>query len=127
MIGAASLAAACLVSGAARIALPVSSFTLRWRHTVEKVLWEEDYRVAGRWLYLSHARIRGSGAGIEPPEAAVLIDGVWHYRPALRLSRKVTLARSEFGADYELCFAGGCWSLERWLPSTVSPVTIEPC
>lgn len=127
MIGAASLAAVCLASGAMRVALPAPSFTLRWQHTVEKVLWEEDYLVAGRWLYLVHARIRGSGAGMEPPDSAVLIAGVWHYRPARRLFRELALARSEFGGDYELCFLGGCRPLSHWLPRAASPVTIGPC
>lgn len=126
-MSAVSLAFVCLTAGATRIALPTASFTLRWQHSVEKVLWEEDYRVAGRWLYLSQARIRGSGAGMEPPGNAVLIDGVWHYRPAQRLFRELALARSEFGGDYELCFSGGCRPLSHWLPRSAHPAVIEPC
>ena len=101
-----SAAALCIVVGALFMELPVRSFTLAWQHTVEKVMWEEDYVVVGAWLYITGARIRGSGAGMEPPADAVLVDGAWNYRPADRWRREVRLARSEFGSDYMLCIRG---------------------
>jgi len=101
-------AALCISVGAQFIALPAREFTLRWRHTVEKTLWEEDYVVAGDWLLLSRARIRGSGAGMDPPAGAVKDGDAWSYRPEGRWHRAVELARSEFGDDYELCAAQAC-------------------
>ena len=72
----AALAALCLVAGSLQVSLPVTQFGLRWQHSIEKIEWTEDYEVAGPWLHLSQARIRGSGAGMEPPEGATLVDGV---------------------------------------------------
>ena len=66
----AALAALCLVAGSLQVSLPVTQFGLRWQHSIEKIEWAEDYEVAGPWLHLSQARIRGSGAGMEPPEGA---------------------------------------------------------
>ncbi|MBF3112493.1 DUF1850 domain-containing protein, partial [Pseudomonas aeruginosa] len=72
--------ALCLgMAGSVWATLPLQSFTLAWQHTVEKVLWEEDYRLSERGLLLEEARVRGSGAGMEIPEGAVLRDGAWHY------------------------------------------------
>jgi hypothetical protein len=101
-------AALCISVGAQLVTLPVDAFTLRWRHTVEKTLWEEDYLVAGHWLLLTRARIRGSGAGMEPPADAVKAGDGWSYRPEDRWHRSIELARSEFGEDYELCTARAC-------------------
>jgi hypothetical protein len=117
--------ALCIATGTQLVALPAHSFTLQWQHTVEKVLWEEDYLVAGDWLYLSGARVRGSGAGMEPPAGSALVGGAWHYRPALRWHRKLELARSTVGDDYRLCIEGRCRPLENWVAR--GPTTIAPC
>lgn len=101
-------AALCISVGAHVVSLPVRRFTLQWRHTVEKVLWEEDYLVAGDWLLLARARIRGSAAGMEPPPDAVKEGEAWSYRPADRWRRSVELARSEHGEDYRLCIDSRC-------------------
>ena len=119
--------ALCIVIGTALVSLPAQRFTLRWQHTVEKILWEEDYVVAGEWLYLSGARVQGSGAGMEPPPDAVKVGAAWHYRPANRWHRAVTLARSEFGRDYELCIDGACRPLSGWIPGPPMPTTLSPC
>ena len=119
--------ALCIVVGTALHTLPARSFTLRWQHTVEKILWEEDYIVAGEWLYLSGARVRGSGAGMEPPPDAVKVGGAWHYRPAQRWHRAVALARSAYGQDYELCFDGACQPMSRWVPGPPEPTTLSSC
>lgn len=59
--------------------------------------------VAGDWLFLSGARIHGSGADMEPPPGAHLQGGVWHFRPTHLWRRTLVLARSEVVRDYELC------------------------
>ena len=107
--------------------LTVTQFTLRWQHTVEKILWEEDYEVVGRWLYLRRARVRGSGAGMEPPPDSVKIGAAWEYRPDDRWRREVRLARSDFGRDYELCVKGSCRPLSAWAPAPLAPTTLSPC
>lgn len=122
-----SAALLCIVAGALTVTVPTTIFTLAWQHSVEKVLWEEDYRVAGAWLYSTGARIRGSGAGMEPPEGAVLRHGVWHFRPAQRWLRELHLARSGFTPDYRLCFEGRCRPLAHWLPVEAGVTTLRPC
>jgi hypothetical protein len=122
-----SAAALCLVAGALTATVPAASFTLAWTHSVEKLLWEEDYLVAGAWLHATGARIRGSGAGMEPPEGAVLRRGAWHYRPADRWLRELRLARSAFTPDYRLCFDGRCRPLSDWIPVEAGPTTLYPC
>ncbi|MBK9246166.1 MAG: DUF1850 domain-containing protein [Burkholderiales bacterium] len=122
-----SVATLCLVAGALTVAVPTSRFTLSWQHSVEKVLWEEDYLIAGGWLLATGARIRGSGAGMEPPAGSVLHDGAWHFRPRDRWLRELQLARSEFTPDYQLCFAGRCRPLAHWLSVQAGPTTLRPC
>ena len=121
------LAALCLAAGALQLSLPVSQFRLRWTHSIEKVEWAEDYEVAGEWLHLSRAYIRGSGAGMEPPPGAWLLRGVWHYRLDDPWRREIVLARSEFVPDYELCFDGHCRALSYWLPVSAGVTTLRPC
>jgi len=120
-------AALCIVVGTALVQVPAQRFTLRWQHTVEKIVWEEDYVVAGEWLYLSGARVQGSGAGMEPPAGAIRVGSAWHYRPANRWHRTVSLARSAFGQDYELCIDGACRPMSGWAPGPLEPTTLSPC
>lgn len=117
--------ALCIATGAQLVTWQVPAFTLQWRHSVEKVLWEEDYLVAGNWLVATGARVRGSGAGMEPPADAILVGDTWHYRPLSRWHRVLELARSEIGDDYSLCIENRCHPLERWLPR--GRTTIAPC
>jgi hypothetical protein len=122
----AAAAALCIVVGTTSTALPAERFTLAWLHSVEKTLWEEDYLVAGDWLFATAARIRGSGAGMEPPAGAVLHAGAYRYRPVARWLRTITLANSEFGGTYQLCVDGRCRALSAWVPHT-GVTTLRPC
>ena len=102
--------------------LPLQSFTLAWTHSIEKVRWEEDYRIAGDRLLLTEARIRGSGAGMEPPAGAVLKDGAWRYTPPLAPLKRLRLTRSDFVADYQFCHDGACQPLR----DLVGPPELAP-
>lgn len=126
MILAAGAVAICLAAGGAHARIAATHFTLTWQHTIEKIDWEEDYLVAGDWLYLTAARVRGSGAGMDPGPGAVWIDGAWSYEPRQRWLRALTLARSEFGADHRLCIDRVCHPLTHWIVRA-SPTTIAPC
>lgn len=123
----AALAALCMAAGAWHASLPIDAFTLRWTHSIEKIEWAEDYEIAGRWLHLSRAHVRGSGAGMDPPAGAFLHDGVWSYRLADPWRRELVLARSPYVADFELCFEGGCRPLSDWIPISAGPTTLRPC
>ncbi len=118
--------ALCLARGAASLVLAASQFTLGWTHSIEKTRWEEDWRVTPAGLLVVEARITGSAAGMEPPEGAVLRDGVWHYRPTLPAQPEVVLAASDFTADHELCVAGRCRPLHAWIAGH-GPVRLAAC
>lgn len=119
--------ALCLAAGSVQVQLPVQQFTLRWQHSIEKIEWAEDYEVVGSWLLLSQARIRGSGAGMEPPDGSRLVDGVWRYRLADPWRREIVLARSEFVPDYELCIDGTCRRMSHWIPIAAGATTVRAC
>ncbi len=122
-----SAAALCIAIGSQLVALPATSFTLSWQHTVEKITWEEDYLIAGAWLYLTAARVGGSGAGMEPPPNAMRVGKVWQYAPVNRWHAMLNLARSEFGADYSLCIDGRCTPMQQLIPGPPQPTAIVSC
>ncbi|MBL8564384.1 MAG: DUF1850 domain-containing protein [Hyphomicrobiaceae bacterium] len=99
----------CIASGGVVAYLAVSSFTLQWMHTVEHSAWEEDWRIAtGNRLELVEARVKGSGAGMEPPDGARLESGWWRYRPNLRSLDTVRLADLGGAAGrWRVCTGGG--------------------
>lgn len=130
MPAAAALAAAlvCLSApGYPTATLHASHFTLVWQHSIEKIDWEEDYVVAGRWLYLSGARIRGTGAGMEPPPDAQRVGGVYVYRPSTRWFTVLNLARSSFVKDYRLCVDGRCRPMGDWVPVGAGVTWVSVC
>ena len=96
--------------------LPAVAFTLSWMHSVERTEWQEDYRIAAGRLMLVEARIRGSGAGMEPPPGAVLAEGWWRYRPDLPPLPELRLTRSGATADYRMCWDGACRPLAQLAP-----------
>ncbi len=118
----------CLIAGLL-IAPLGEAVTLRWTHSIEKTLWEEDYRRAGEYLLLTEARIRSTGAGMEPPEGARLDKGVWHYTPALPPLPRVALRHSPHVPPYIICAAERCQPVTAWLPGLPAEAVIElaPC
>lgn len=99
----------CLIVGGKATVVALSAFTLAWTHSVEKVKWEEDWELSDKGLRIVEARVKGSGAGMEIPDGAVLRDGVWSYTPELAPQKALLLARSGATAGgWELCAEGGC-------------------
>lgn len=119
----------CLTAGAVSAVLAIESFTLGWIHSIEKVRWEEDWRIEAGALAIAEARIRATGAGMEPPAGSVLKDGVWHYRPSLAPQKVVRLTHSPYAIGYQLCIAGRCRALAESLPGIAEHAVIEisPC
>lgn len=114
----------CLAAGALLATLAGNDFTLAWTHSIEKIRWEEDWRAEGGALKIIEARIRGSGAGMETPEGALLQAGVWHYQPKQAPQTQLLLAHSPYTAPYELCSGGSCRSLSAWLPGLPASATV---
>ena len=65
----------CLIAGAMTLALASPGFTLSWTHSVEKITWRESWAITGTGLRLTEAAVKGSGAGMEPGDGAVLRNG----------------------------------------------------
>jgi hypothetical protein len=119
----------CLIAGL--LVAPLGEdVTLRWTHSIEKIVWEEDYRLETDALRLVEARVRGSGAGMEPPAGAVLKDdGAWHYVPALPLLPRIELRHSPYVPPYILCSGDQCLPVTAWLPALGENAVLElaPC
>lgn len=120
------MSALCLAVGKTLVMLPVATFTLAWTHSIEKTRWEEDWLIRDEQLIIREARIRGSGAGMEPPAGAVLKNGTWHYQPATPPgSHSIRLTHSPYAAGYELCLAGHCVPLVSLIVGIDDTATIE--
>ncbi|MBL8472470.1 MAG: DUF1850 domain-containing protein [Rhodocyclaceae bacterium] len=119
----------CLAAGAVASVLALQTFTLAWTHSIEKIRWEEDWRVEHGALVALAARIRGNGAGMETPPGAQWRDGVWHYRPALAPQPALHLTHSPYAGGYEICADGRCAPLAALLPGLAATAVIDitPC
>lgn len=119
----------CVSGGAAVVVLTWTAFTLSWTHTVEKIRWEEDWRVSASGLHVIEARVKGAGAGMEPPADAKLDNGWWRYRPTtVPALPQLVLARYAGAGDWELCGDGGnCATLGALLGTNAGTVTLEHC
>jgi hypothetical protein len=117
----------CIASGGAVAKLALAAFTIAWTHSVEQVAWEEDLRIEGDRLIVLEARIKGSGAGMEVPEGAVLRDGFWHYRPDLPPLPELELANSGATADWRLCAGGSCKPLGSFVPRPGDAYLLTAC
>ncbi|WP_341520063.1 DUF1850 domain-containing protein [Pseudomonas sp. G.S.17] len=106
----------CLgLAGVVWAQLPISTFTLAWNHTIEKIRWEEDYRVTELGLLLGEARVRGTGAGMDIPQGAQLKNGSWHYHRQLPPLQPLKLGRTPEAGDFELCFDDSCHLMSKWV------------
>jgi hypothetical protein len=101
--------------------------TLVWAHSVEKILWEEDWRRGPAGLELVEARVRGSGAGMDPPPEARFVNGSWAWRPALPPLKEVVMRRSGATPDYRVCIAGQCRPMGDFVPAGADPVVLAAC
>ena len=99
----------CILAAGKTTVLAVSAFTLSWTHSVEKTRWQEEWQVTPAGLEIVEARVKGSGAGMDPPEGAVLKDGWWTYVPKIGARPVVRLAASgATGAGWLLCADQTC-------------------
>lgn len=119
----------CLSAGLLATTLAAESFTLAWTHSIEKIRWEEDWRIENGRLAPVEARIRGTGAGMEMPDGAVLQDGVWRYAPRHPPLTHLLLRHSPYVAAHTLCAGGACRPLPDWLPGLPQDAVVElaPC
>lgn len=115
---------ACLLVGTMVFALAVPTFTLRWTHSVERTVWAEEWKIDGQALHLMTARVKGSGAGMEPGADARLEDGWWVWSPGTTVPELHLAASGATGAGWEFCADGQCQSLGV---TASAPLLIAPC
>jgi hypothetical protein len=122
------LTAICLAAGVLSAVIATEGFTLAWNHSVEKTEWQEDYRSEGMSLRLVEARVKGSGAGMEPGADAMLRDGWFRYSPTISVVPKIMLAQADGLNDWRLCVADSCQTLRAWIDAPAgSVVEIRVC
>lgn len=115
----------CLMAGAVALSLSSADFRLEWTHSVEKITWREFWRVEEDGLRLTRAAIKGSGAGMEAGEGAILKDGWWVWEPDLPVQPSLLLAASgATGGGWHICDANGCQEIGA---EAGKPIKLSPC
>jgi hypothetical protein len=119
----------CILAGGKIVAVytTVTAFTLAWTHTVEKIEWQEDWRIAGDRLIIVAARVHGNGAGMEAPPDAHFDRSGWSWRPNVDPVATLTLRRSGATPDWQLCIDGGCGDLGAVVAADADPVQFVAC
>ena len=119
----------CLISAGVTKALAVAAFTLVWTHSIEKIDWQEDWRVTPNGLELVEARVKGSGAGMEPPPEARLSGGWFRWKPARPAMGEVRLGNSGAAGEWRLCTGDKCRTLSEILghPVGANAPTMRAC
>ncbi len=113
------------MAGAVAITLAGPDFRLEWTHSVERIGWREEWRIEPEGLRLREAAVKGSGAGMEPGEGAVLRDGWYVWTPHLPPQPELLLAAS--GATpgaWHLCDASECRDLGTMAGAAIR---LRPC
>jgi hypothetical protein len=103
----------CLASAGVVKSLSIAAFTLVWTHSIEKTDWQEDWRITPKGLQLVQARVKGSGAGMEPPPEARLVGGWFQWKPARAPMPELVLANSGAAGEWRLCSEGHCRTLSE--------------
>jgi hypothetical protein len=119
----------CLISAGVTKTLTVVAFTLVWTHSIEKIDWRENWRVTAQGLELVEARVKGSGAGMEPPPEARLVDDWFVWQPHRAPMPEVVLGNSGMAGEWRLCANGRCSTLSQILGHDVGPhpTTMRAC
>lgn len=124
------MAGLCLfaLGGALLASLPGTDFDLSWTHSIEKIEWRERWSVDSGRLRPVEARIRGTGAGMEPgPDARLTEDGWLAWVPDLPPQDSVSLAASGFTGEHRLCADSECRLLSDWTGVRDRPLEMRAC
>ncbi|WP_336055621.1 DUF1850 domain-containing protein [Nitratireductor sp. CH_MIT9313-5] len=116
----------CIAAAGKLMMLAGTAFTLSWTHSVEKIEWRENWLIEKGALHLVQARVKGSGAGMEPPADARFEEGWWVYEPELAAQPQIVLAASgATGQGWQICMEeGACREIGR---AASSPLTLRAC
>lgn len=112
-----SLALLCLAAGAYSAAVEAPRFTISWEHSIEHVEWRETWAVQNAALVPIEARIKGTGAGMEPPPDARREGGWYVYVPHLSPQTRISYPDSGFAKPLQLCVGDApCRPIRSFLP-----------
>jgi hypothetical protein len=119
----------CLASAGVVKSLALAAFTLAWTHSVERIEWQEDWRVSREGLELAQARVKGSGAGMEPPPEARLVNGWFQWQPDRPPLQELVLGNSGVAGEWRVCSDGRCRTLSEILghPIGANVITMSVC
>jgi len=119
----------CLASAGVVKTLALAAFTLAWTHSVEKSAWQEDWRISPGGLELVQARVKSSGAGMEPPPEARLVDGWFQWSPQRPPLPQVLLGNSGAAGEWRICSGGQCRTLSEIFghPIGADIITMSAC
>ena len=73
--------------------------------------------------------MKGSGAGMEPPAEARLVDGWFQWQPKRAPMRQVLLGNSGAAGEWRLCNDGQCRALSEIFgrPAAPTVTTMSAC
>ena len=120
----------CLASAGVVKTLTLAAFTLAWTHSIEKDRRGRrtgaSPRKASNW---SQARIKGFGAGMEPPPDARLVDGWFQWQVTRPPQPKLLLGNSGAAGEWRLCADGTCRTLSEIVGHELgaSPTIMSSC
>ncbi|WP_205512551.1 DUF1850 domain-containing protein [Rhodopseudomonas sp. BR0M22] len=119
----------CVASAGVIKTLAIAAFTLAWTHSIEKVEWQEDWTVTPQGLQLITARVKGSGAGMEPAPEARLVNGWFEWHPHRPPMPNVVLGNSGLAGEWRLCSEGTCRTLSDIIGHRIGaqPTTLSRC
>jgi tetratricopeptide (TPR) repeat protein len=119
----------CFAAAGVVKVLSVAAFTLAWTHSIEKIEWQEDWHVTPQGLELVEARVKGSGAGMEPPPEARLVNGWFQWSPKIAPLPQVVLGNSGLAGEWRICTDGSCRTLSDILGRQLGaePTTMKIC
>jgi hypothetical protein len=119
----------CLASAGVVKTLSIAAFTLAWTHSIEKVEWQEDWRITPKGLELAQARVKGSGAGMEAPAGARLVGGWFQWQPRRAPMPEVVLGNSGAAGEWRLCSDGNCRTLSEIFghPIGINVIKMSAC
>ena len=107
----------CIAAGQFAVAIYAPTFTLSWEHSIEKVEWRETWQVHTKTMRPIEARIKGTGAGMEPPPDAKREDGWYVYTPKSPPMERLEIPDSGFTKPMRFCLPDGkCHPLRAFLP-----------
>lgn len=117
----------CLATALKAGKVITTAFTLIWTHSVEKTRWEENWRVDAAGLTLVSARVKGTGAGMEPPPHARRENGWYVWSAVGTQLQRLVLARSGAVEDWRLCTAYECLPVGLLVGNDPGAVELSYC